>query len=342
MLLLDMSNYSYQDNVADKIVKLLNDEKPTVLAATPGSGKSAILTIVLNNIHTKYSNILILTHNMNILKDQMVENFSSGNVIPTFLFGEKDAECKVTITLPNKNLIGYDFLVVDEAHEYYFADTIQSLINNNDFKGQLLLTGSPSKFNRLKNNFSILHISVEDLQRYEVFSTIEADVLRESSKDSSVIIENMIKKNKDKDLSKILVACSSIEEAKIVSQKLICMGRKVAFSTSENDKSSTQIKDFKKGIFDCLVIVNRGILGFSDSNITALFDLKKSKNLDKRNQLIARILRRHPTVKEKTYMSYGDNDFNEEVFTLHKVCALMNRDTFVNYTDKCKWKISKA
>jgi len=42
--------------------------------------------------------------------------------------------------------LDFDVLIVDEAHHYYFAEMIQSIIRHFNFKKQLLLTGTPAPF----------------------------------------------------------------------------------------------------------------------------------------------------------------------------------------------------
>ena len=90
----------------------------------------------------------------------------------------------------------------------------------------------------------------------------------------------------------------------------------------------------KNGKYDTLVVVQRGILGFSDNDITGLFDLRCSTNVDISNQLFARVLRKHPNNVKKFYYRAGEKhnkDFNSQVVMLHKVRSLMRKDIFKGY-----------
>ena len=130
-----------------------------------------------------------------------------------------------------------------------------------------------------------------------------------------------------------MVAVKTVNEAKNVSYYLRSIGRKVALSTHKNDRNNTMVKDFKNGEYDTLVVVMRGILGFSDNNITGLFDLRCSDSVDISNQLFARVLRKHPNNVQKFYYRCGEKrkDFNNQVIMLHKIKAMMRKDIFVKY-----------
>lgn len=342
-----MSDYSYQIHAANKVFKdaLGMFNKAAVLAAAPGSGKTTISHIVISRYLKKYPNarVVVLTHGQNILKNQYIESLEKPNVEIDFTFGEFDSGAQVLVGLPHSikklPLNKVDLLIVDECHEYYLKPMVQRILKTIKPKHQVLLTGSPSEFNLLKKqgeNYAITYICGNDLMDRDVFSAVEMDVVPvQYKKNARKALHSMFDhaKKKGKDLSKIMVAVRTVNEAQNVSYYLRSIGRKVALSTHKNDRNNTMVKDFKNGEYDTLVVVMRGILGFSDNNITGLFDLRCSDSVDISNQLFARVLRKHPDDIQKFYYRCGEKkkDFNKQVIMLHKIKAMMRKDIFVNY-----------
>jgi superfamily II DNA or RNA helicase len=342
-----MSDYGYQIHAANKIFKdaLKMFNKAAVLAAAPGSGKTTISHMVIKKYLKKYPNarVVVLTHGQNLLKNQYIESLQEPHVNVNFTFGEFDSGAQVLVGLPHSikklPLKKVDLLVVDECHEYYLKPMVQKILKMLKPKHQVLLTGSPSEFNYLKEEgerYAITYISGNDLVDNDVFSSVEMDVVSvEYKKNARKALHSMFNhaKEKGKDLSKIMVAVKTVNEAKNVAYYLRSIGRKVALSTHKNDRNNTVVKDFKEGKYDVLVVVMRGILGFSDNNITGLFDLRCSNSVDISNQLFARVLRKHPDDIQKFYYRCGEKskDFNDQVLMLHKIKAMMRRDIFMGY-----------
>lgn len=353
-----MADYSYQTKAATEILEnTLNPKnKAAVLAAAPGSGKTTISHIVISSYLKKYPNakVLVLTHGQNLLKNQYIESLNEPNVTIDFEYGTFEQDKQVMIGLPHSikklPVDKVDLLVVDECHEYYLKPMVQGIIANLKPTHQVLLTGSPSEFNRLKSTgekYAMTYIAGNELVDNDVFSPVVMDVVDvKYKKNVTQTMEAMLKhaKKKNKRLDKIMVAVNTIKQANNVTYYLKSIGRNVALSTSKNDRSNTMVKNFKAGKYDTLVVVMRGILGFSDNNITGLFDLRCSDNVDISNQLFARVLRKHPENIQKFYYRAGEKkseDFNNQVIMLHKVKSLMRTDIFRNYDGK-NMKVSFA
>ena len=83
-----------------------------------------------------------------------------------------------------KLLKNVKWLVLDEAHKWYFAPTIKGIIKDlTPKKGvlhQSLLTGTPFKFNRYKNNFIIDYTSVSTLYKQGYADDVNMQVLHTS------------------------------------------------------------------------------------------------------------------------------------------------------------------
>jgi len=343
-----MSDYGYQTYSANK---LLADCQKTgveaaVLAASPGSGKTTISHIVISKYLKQHPNakVLVLTHGQNLLKNQYIESLQNPHVEIGYTFGEFGQDVQVQIGLPQAikkypyNFV--DLLIVDECHEFYLKKMVQNIVKKLKPKHQLLMTGSPSEFNRLKNfgkKYEFTYISGEQLIKKNVFATVDMDVVEvKSKKQIKNVIDQMYKQAKRKgfDLSKLMIACKRISEANVIADYLKSIGRKVAVSNCKNDRKSEMVKDFKNGDYDTLIVIQRGILGFSDGNITGLFDMRCSSDVDISNQLYARVLRKHPKNIRKFYFRCAEGSpkvFNKEVIMLHKIKAMMRTDMLKRY-----------
>lgn len=342
-------DFGYQIKAAQKVLADAKSGKyvASVLAACPGAGKTTISHHIINMIVASNPNvkILVLTEGQTTLQDQYLNELKSPNTPINFTYGEFDSNAQVRVGIPQniKNLDweSVDVLIVDEAHNFFLAPMVQDIVKKFKPSMKILMTGSPTKYNlHNQNNFSkyaIYYISAEELQDRGVFSAVDMDVVRTVDKKlAQSAIAACIKtayKNND-DLTKIMVACPTIAYANRVGGYLTSIGRKVAISTSKNDQDNALIDAFKAGEYDVLVVVGKGILGFNDKEMTVLFDMRSTDNIDASYQLFARVLRTHPQDVKKAYYRLADKDYNKQVLTLHKMHALMRRDIFTNFNGK--------
>jgi len=155
-------------------------EKPLVLAFGTNGGKTITTIVHLEQIfqNNKKMKVFIAPHAQNILRDNFVESLKRFN--PSFKWcvatnrtelENIPLDCNVIVALPqtlSKSLDilpqNIDWLVVDEAHEWYFASTYQRLIDTIKPKYQLLLTGTPFPFNARKDDFMFYYVSVDQLR----------------------------------------------------------------------------------------------------------------------------------------------------------------------------------
>lgn len=342
--------YGYQVNAAKVAFKNLLSPRyiASVLAACPGAGKTTISHHVINKYIAQFpkAKIVVLTEGQKILKEQYLDELRAAHIPLNFTYGEFGSAAQVQVGIPQSILKldwnEIDLLVVDEAHHFYFADLVQGIISTFKPKHTLLMTGSPTEFNlyneRHDKKFGIHYIPADFLQKLGVFSKIVLDVVRVADKANPVEVTHsalQTARTNGDDLSKIMVACPTIEFAMKVAGVLTSFGYIPALSTSENDQDNEEIKKFKKGEANALIVVGKGILGFNDGNMTTMFDFKSSENLDGAYQLFARMLRRHPKQLTKAYYRVGDRkDYNKQVLTLHKITALMKGTIFAGFTGK--------
>ena len=351
------NKYRYQNIAAEKV---LNDAmsgsfKAAVLAACPGAGKTTISHKIINEYLKINPNarILVLTEGQTTLMNQYLDELKNPNIDINFTYGMVGFDVQVSVGIPqniNKLQHNIDLIIIDEAHNWYLAPTVQKIIENLNPKHQVLMTGTPSAFTKWNDSVSfdfmmfdekkyeITYISAEDLIANGIFSAVDLDVAKINNKKNAtntinkVLVHAMVN---NYNLDKIMIACPNIAYAKKVDAFMKLQGRKVSLSTSKNDLNSKEIKEFKAGKTDVLIVVGRGILGFNDKEITALFDLRSSTNLNASYQLFARVLRTHPENIKKSYIRIGEEkDFTNQVETIHMLKALMSSEIFKGFTGK--------
>lgn len=348
-----MVDFTYQLDAANIIYdKLLsNNYTACCLAACPGSGKTTISHYIINKYinQFKHAKVLVLTEGQNLLKNQYINELNNPNIRINFDFGIIGSNKQVIIGIPQSihrlqtNTI--DLLIVDECHHFFLTKMDQDIIKKYQIKHIVIMTGSPSKFTKTNkncdssssNNYFIHYIAAQKLIDKNVFSCVNLDILRCSDINNNYdILHNFFKKIKQDqiDITKIMIACKTIKQAQDLQQILTNKyQRKVSISTSINDSNNTQINKYKANITDTLLVVNKGLLGFNDSAITCLLDLKSSPNIEASYQLLARILRKHKQKDMvKNYIRISSTiDYNEQVYHLHKIKALLNNFNFAHF-----------
>lgn len=156
--------------------------KPLVLAGGTGFGKTftTILKLITfySNPENKGKKTIILPSSTKVLRNNFGESMDIFNGLPfTYCVctGKRDfnravkySDCDVIIVLPQtlaniKELPKVEWLVVDEAHKWYFAKTIGEIITKTKPTYQLLLTGTPFKFNAKKDDYLMFYVPIEDM-----------------------------------------------------------------------------------------------------------------------------------------------------------------------------------
>ena len=159
-----------------------NPVKPLVLAGGTGFGKTftTILKLIMfySNPENKGKKTIILPSSTKVLRNNFGESMDTFSNLPfnyCVCTGKRDfkravnhSDCDVIIVLPQtlaniKELPKVEWLVVDEAHKWYFADTIRGIIAKTKPSYQLLLTGTPFKFNANKREYTIFYVPIEDM-----------------------------------------------------------------------------------------------------------------------------------------------------------------------------------
>lgn len=176
---------------------LENEEfnKPFVLGAGTSSGKtftSAMwLELFYKNPKNKGKKTLLIPASTIVLRDNMAESFEWFNPNFTYCVCKNKSEldsamkgsCDVIIVLPQtaiklvSSLKHFNNFVLDEAHQWYFKNTITSIIKKIKPKNQLLLTGTPSRFIANGNKFDFFFVPVMDLFNLGLVSNVKIEVV---------------------------------------------------------------------------------------------------------------------------------------------------------------------
>jgi len=179
-----LTNYSYQEQFLTN-PDFYKPVKPIVLAFGTGGGKPFTtimkLDIWYSNPKNQKTKTVILTHATNVIRNNFEEaiekkygevSFSHCVIKDSSEIEENfNSDCQVIIVLPQtlRNYLNkvskIDWLIVDEAHEWYNALVYQKILNAFRPNYQLLLTGTPSSFNGKPEEFYYHHVSVDTLRQ---------------------------------------------------------------------------------------------------------------------------------------------------------------------------------
>jgi superfamily II DNA or RNA helicase len=198
--ILKVRKLEYRDNFKRNIVDHQKPSLPHVVAAATSAGKTYLTAAKFElyyklGLIKKNERVLILASSMTILRDNFVEQFDKFG-IDSFTYrpieNKKDLELaikdkvQVLITIPQtierhlKLIKSVKWMVVDEAHKWYFAATIRRINDELQPKYTMLLTGTPFKFNLIKDDYIIDYTSVRELYENKLIDNVQLKVLHSS------------------------------------------------------------------------------------------------------------------------------------------------------------------
>jgi len=337
---MDITLRKYQEEAIDFLKG--NDGK-LVLAMCPSSGKTETIIYYLNDVINLNPNlrVLILPHSTNVLLENFYQRLELRNVDFTYSTDTND-DVNVHVVIPqnhHKITSEYDLIIVDEAHENYFAKTIQGIIKKTKVQKEILLTGTPYQFIN-NSDFKLYLVALSDMDvsyipklridilesdydwngNYNEYGELKNDYnFKDSLTKSSLkkTFDFILNRNKLKKIQKTIIVCRNIKQSKSVNKYLTSIGLTSNISNSENDKDSSNISDFKNNLFDILIVVNRARLGYDDIDLINLIDISGTLNPNVIYQMFARLLRGTEDM-QKFYIrltSKNDDVFNSEIST---------------------------
>ena len=324
---------------------LETDFEKLVLAMCPSSGKTETVIYYIDQLIKQNKNlkVLILPHSTNVLLNNFYDRLGERNVGFTYST-DTSVDCNVHTLLPqSKSKIKdeYDLLIVDEAHENYFAKTVQNIIIKTKPKKQILLTGTPYQFIG-KDDFKIHFLALNELDKNTI-PKLRVDIIESNyqwngnynsvgevkkqfdfnDNDTKITLDKTFKfllkrgNKKKKSISKTLIICNNIKQSECVKSYLDNIGLSSVVSNSKNDTKSELVQDFKRNKINILIVVNRARLGYDDIDLINLIDMSGTLNPNLIYQMIARVLRGSNDI-QKYYTrltSKKDESLNSEIVT---------------------------
>lgn len=373
---------NYQTEVLIKVKQSMQSQEVTVLAACPSAGKTIM---VINTIEdylrqNPTHKVLVLAHGTTILRTQFHDNLvllyskikSDFKYNLVEKYNQYDYNANVNVCLPQtlngKTLNNIDLLVVDEAHQFYFAKMVRDIIKVVKPERQLLITGTPSPF--IRRGYSILPVPLNTIFDENMVSDVYIEIATSSYnfglgdynqqdelKSRIQIRDSETKKTLDDLIGKIVERLKTIrgDETVLIAEWLptleklhktmfVCktqlqafqvqryfdkIGVKSALSTSDFDIDSFEIDRFKREE-DCLVliVVGRGILGFNFPELVNVVDMTTSQNVDRIYQLLCRVIRKHPKGERKLFFKIAPSSLSEYYKYIMTGVLALNDESF--------------
>lgn len=176
--------------------RFLESKKPFVLAMGTSAGKTLTTIMMLEMFYRIKGNskkkTLIIPSSTTILRDNFKKSLDKFN--PTFSYlvirNKKELikaanadNCNVLVSLPqtlNKNIAQLnktDIFILDEAHQWYFRNTITEILKKINPNKQLLLCGTPSKFVQYGNKFNFQFVPIEELYSEGVVTNAKIEIV---------------------------------------------------------------------------------------------------------------------------------------------------------------------
>ena len=155
----------YQEKCLEDIKEIFKTKGIAILAAAPSSGKTIMaIQFIIDNPNSTF---LILSHGQTLLKDQWQIQLDA--------LLTKEQQLRVTLGLPqsiHKKPIIVDYIIVDEAHQFYNAKMVQSIMQFSKNAKILALTGTPSNFIAMGLSAQMVIIAGEELVKKEYASDV--------------------------------------------------------------------------------------------------------------------------------------------------------------------------
>jgi superfamily II DNA or RNA helicase len=391
-------DYSFQIPLANEAYETMLKNAGVVLAAGCGAGKTNMAINIIDRYLLDFpkAKILVLTHGQNTLRTQFSDRLTDLKINKRssrqLKFKELTPDDKKTfgknnvlIALPQTLRASFkdkiDLLIVDEAHNFYSAPMVQTLIARCKPSHRLLLTGTPSIFVASKL-FPIVSMASVDLLDYRVISDPRIKLIKSSydwtiadynedgelsskyrvqRKHTKLTLDALLEKIQEILVSrgsgetsnwkgavdlmgKTIFACRGQRQANDVYKYLNRMKVRALVSTCDTDKYSEAIerfKDDKKA--KVLVVANRGVLGLDVPSLANVIDMTGSHNPDRLYQLLSRVVRRHDSAPNKLFIKITPDSL--AAYTYGVMCftvALSTKRHLDTYDGKFKTKVFRV
>lgn len=363
-----LDRISYQEEFLTDS-NLFNSTKPVVLAFGTGGGKTYTTIMRLEMFYSIKGNsdkrTLIIPADTRVLRTNFYESMKEFN--PSFTYtvacdGDEledainsDVQCIIvlpqTLHYNTDKLVHFHNVVLDEAHKWYFARAMRNVIKLIAPKNQLLLTGTPFKYNAYKDQYDFYYLPVADMMKLgkanntkiSVMGTVSnlnsdsydiknADIVKKLSITNNVSdIQNVLSQV---DISKkTIVYCYNVKQAREFQSQF----PNSYLSTSHNDKQSILFDKFKQDDTPILFVVGRGREGFDMPELMNVVDFTFSTLPEVTLQIIGRTLRisKLDSNYQKRYIKIAPRGL-EEFYKLYLtgVLSLTERNNYSSFVGR--------
>lgn len=328
--------YPYQQRVYRDVLTLLEKERVVCVAATTGFGKTELICkLIADNPGVRF---LILAHGQHVLRQNFTDRLMGKPELRDRVFELTDTrkilkisrKQNVIVALPHSihrhlsKLDPFDYLIVDEAHEFYVSDpkvrgsrVMYDKILSWHEGSEILLTAShyilkdfPKVFYSreealARGQIADVHISIQSssfrLKSMKLY-TDSGDLKTSVDVKASIreIVPHLVPKNYP-----IIVARHSQKAAdqlyEYLRKQKSFKGR-VTVSHASNDEDSVNIDGFKRGRYDVLIVVQRAALGFDYPALATYLDATFSRSLTRIEQMMGRVARIAPKPRLKQFI----------------------------------------
>jgi len=135
----------YQKTTVTDCRNSLKTHKSVVLSTCPSGGKTIMALSIAQDYLDRGEIVMVLTHGTTVLLDQWNEEIREKGIEHENLITTLPQSIRKIKEMMHGKELG--LLIVDEAHEFYFAEKlVQTILKTLKPKHELLLTGTPSKF----------------------------------------------------------------------------------------------------------------------------------------------------------------------------------------------------
>jgi superfamily II DNA or RNA helicase len=293
-----------------------------------------------HKIHDNYDFIIV---------DEAHENYLA-NRVQKIVEKLKPTKQLLLTGTPSKfiNEGGYDIycIALDELNDEYFAKlNIELVASNYNWK--------QANYNQADEIKSTFNFNYEDTNKtmesvvLSILDRLDYGVSAEQFNDPSLLnkvkmfFKDRTKKirtwdNIFKNIGKTLIVCNNISQADLVQQSLQANSVNSTCSHSKSDVDGINIKNFKDGNHDVLVVVDRCRIGYDDVNMMNLIDMSGTRNIDLIYQMICRVIRGDQSIN-KFYIKVTTNDLVQmaaDEIAVNGALMLSNKEYLLKYNGK--------
>lgn len=357
----------YQQGLYESLKAKIEQADVSCLAGCTGAGKTEIaIQLMADNPDKRF---LVLTHGLTVLRSNFYDRIRQHSELRkhalecTFRTSHDILNnARIVVALPHAIhrrldcLESFDFIIVDEAHEYWISNARHSSKDLKMYpaiqawhKGKFILLtathyGIPNRETKVffsrQDGFEKEAIQDIPIIREAVdFSVADGDFtqdgdLRDSVQDIPTPLAALEPYLSPENFP-LIISTRSIAQASTLKALLEERGAlkgRVALSQSVDDPESKEVEAFRAGQFDVCVVVNRCQLGFDYPRLETFIDATYTQNVKRIEQMVGRVTRRHPGAKNKKYVKLIPAHMSDDYkLILVAVIALGERETYQNW-----------